>query len=142
MIVDITGNHPRLSVEEAQTAATFFAKELMPKAWDKLYIDINFLRMDDAHGLVDRLSRYEYQMDISTRLGKKSTISTIAHEVVHIKQMIRGELVMKSSHNKWNGKHFPVSYDYFNSPWEIEAYGREVGLTYKYLCHVMSKEIP
>jgi hypothetical protein len=92
------------------------------------------------HGVVDRLSRYEYQIDLSKKLGRKGIISTLAHEIVHIKQMIRGELVIKSSHSKWNGKTFPASYDYYNSPWEIEAYGREVGLTYKYLCHVKTKE--
>lgn len=111
----------------------------MPRAWDKLYIDIEFSYMRQFHGMVSRLSRYEYQMDISKILGKKGTISTIAHEMVHIKQMFRGQLVMNLDHNKWNGKYFSAKYNYYDSPWEIEAYGREVGLTHKYY-NAISKE--
>jgi hypothetical protein len=140
VIIDVTGNHPKISVEEIQYATEFFAKELIPRAWDNIYIDIEFSRLGRVHGMVSRISRYEYQMDISKTLGKKNTISTIAHEMVHIRQMFRGDLVMKSAYSKWNGKDYPTDYDYFNSPWEIEAYGREVGLTHKYF-NSMKKEI-
>jgi alpha-L-arabinofuranosidase len=141
MIIDTSGNHAKISVEEIQYATEFFAKELMPRAYDKLYIDINLIHMKDMHGVVDRLSRYEYQIDISKKLGYKSVISTLAHEMVHVRQMFRGELTVKNSLDRWNGKTFPHNYDYYNCPWEIEAYGREVGLTHKYLCHVRSKHI-
>lgn len=140
MIIDTTGTHSKISLDEIRDATEFFAKELMPRAWNRLYIDISIEYLNKMHGVVDRLSRYEYQIVLSKRLGRKNTISTIAHEMVHVKQMIRGELVMKSTLNKWNGKTFPTTYDYFNSPWEIEAYGREVGLTHKYLCSKNAKE--
>jgi len=132
MIIDTTGVHPKITLEEIRMATEFFAKELMPRAWDKLYIDINFSYLEKMHGSVERLSRYEYQIDLSKRVGRKTAITTIAHEMVHIKQMIRGELVMKIDHNKWNGVVFAANYDYYDRPWEIEAYGREVGLSYKY----------
>jgi hypothetical protein len=139
LIIDTTGNPIKLTLEEVRSATEFFAKELMPRAWDKLYVEIEFSRLDRVHGMVSRISRYEYQMDVSKTLGKKSTISTIAHEMVHIRQMFRGELVMKAAYSRWNGKDYPIGYDYFNSPWEIEAYGREVGLTHKYFTS-MGKE--
>lgn len=140
MIIDTTGSPSKVSLHEVKCATEFFAKELMPRAWDKLYVDIEFSRMNRVHGMVNRLSRYEYQMDISKTLGRKNIISTIAHEMVHIKQLFRGELVMNLTYSKWNGKSFPINYDYFNAPWEIEAYGREVGLVHKYF-NSMNKEI-
>lgn len=65
--------------------------------------------------------------------------STIAHEMVHVKQFYRGELQAclkldedgMIAYRKWNGEEWhPEPYEdaYFDSPWEVEAYGREVGL--------------
>lgn len=133
MIIDITGEHPKLSIDDTRDAITFFAKELIPRAWDKLYIDVYFSHMKTLYGEVERISRYEYVIDLSKRMGKKTAISTIAHEMVHVKQFFRGELYMLGTMNRWNDRWYKSDVSYFDTPWEIEAYGREVGLTHKYL---------
>lgn len=46
----------------------------------------------------------------------------LAHEMVHAKQYLRGELCGYT--HSWKGKK-PRKYKYENSPWEIEAYGLE-----------------
>jgi hypothetical protein len=139
MIIDVAGNHPKISVEEIQYATEFFAKELMPRAWDRLYVDINLSYLKGLHGEMVRISRYEYGIELSKKIGYKTAISTLAHEMVHVRQMFRGELTQVGSKDRWNGKTYPEGYDYFNCPWEIEAYGREIGLTHKYLCHLKNR---
>jgi hypothetical protein len=65
-------------------------------------------------------------------------VSTLAHELVHLKQYARNELgntyqivAKKSEATKWKGSLWiagPKECQYYDSPWEIEAYGREIGL--------------
>ena len=55
-------------------------------------------------------------------------MQTLAHEMVHAKQYIRGEL---NGYNfSWKGRK-PRNYKYENAPWEKEAYGREKELYQK-----------
>lgn len=72
-------------------------------------------------------------------------IKTLAHEMVHVKQHAKNEL--QSGHavvargglkiySKWMGEIWkPKGKEdhYFDAPWEIEAYGREVGLFAKWV---------
>lgn len=71
---------------------------------------------------------------INSRLGKRKMLECLAHEMVHVKQYALGELWDYRNPNlvKWCGKkfYFDASNDelYYDSPWEIEAYGRSIGL--------------
>jgi hypothetical protein len=55
-------------------------------------------------------------------------MQTLAHEMVHAKQYIRGEL--NGYNQSWKGRK-PRNYKYENAPWEKEAYGREEELYQK-----------
>lgn len=57
-------------------------------------------------------------------------LETLAHEMVHIKQYITGELTWETGSLYWKGKNFnPKDYiEYYDLPYEIEAHGRERGL--------------
>lgn len=52
-------------------------------------------------------------------------MQTLAHEMVHAKQYLRGEL--NGWNQSWKGKK-PRNYSYENAPWEKEAYAREEDL--------------
>ena len=56
------------------------------------------------------------------KLSYESMMQTLAHEMVHAKQYLRGELCGYT--HSWKGKK-PRKYKYENSPWEREAYGLE-----------------
>jgi len=69
----------------------------------------------------------------------------IAHEQVHIKQYLSGELFEYAAGGvRYKGQKFdydPEMNDegYYNSPWEIEAYGREQGM-YKMFTKMLKEE--
>jgi len=72
-----------------------------------------------------------FDIDIVKGLTLNSTLSTLAHEMVHLKQFAKKELSDQyhSSKSKWMGKLIDESkVDYWDLPYEIEAYGREPGL--------------
>ena len=86
----------------------------------------------------------EFSVNLSKNQNILDQLSNIAHEAVHIKQWVNGELVTGMGPNthgrmKWHGEwtdyHLKSKNpkDYWESPWEIEAYGRERGLVVMFL---------
>jgi hypothetical protein len=57
-------------------------------------------------------------------------METIAHEMVHVKQYSKGELVdlSRSNSTRWQNNIIDKSTNYWDLPWEIEAHGKELGL--------------
>ena len=62
-------------------------------------------------------------------------LKTLAHELVHVKQYVMGELTWRDAGLLYKGiNHDPENLmEYFELPYEIEAYGREKGLLYGFL---------
>jgi len=62
-------------------------------------------------------------------------LKTLAHEIVHVKQYVMGELRWRDAGLLYKGiNHGAMNLmDYFELPYEIEAYGREKGLLYGFM---------
>lgn len=129
-------------------AAEFFAAKLMdPRMVRNITLDIEVYKNLDVEGeCVDedgtRNPRY---FTISLKSNEiDEMIKTLAHEMVHVKQHAKNELqsgVMVAArgglkmHSKWMGEVWKPGRRqdaYYDSPWEIEAYGMEVGLFAKW----------
>jgi hypothetical protein len=58
-----------------------------------------------------------------------TVISFIAHEIIHLKQYMIGELVdLEGEGIRWKGNiflDFETEYEYTSLPWEVEAFSRE-----------------
>ena len=78
----------------------------------------------------------EFEIEIDTRVRKRSLLTALAHEMVHVKQYAKNELrdvsYKKNSAISWQGKYY-IDVLYWDQPWEIEAYGLENGLVAKFL---------
>jgi hypothetical protein len=76
----------------------------------------------------------------------KNIMFDLSHELIHVKQYLNGELFdYVSGEVRYKGELFTSKYQYseeayFESPWEIEAYGREWGL-YKMYVRKLKNEI-
>ena len=85
---------------------------------------------DDCLGLPSN-KKFVINLEWS-KLGKR-VLQCLAHEMVHVKQYAKGELKF---HEKGNMVTFQREQyqgdEYWESLWEIEAYGREVGLYQKF----------
>ena len=62
-------------------------------------------------------------------------LKTLAHELVHVKQYVMGELTARSHGMVWKKVAYAPEniFEYFETPFEIEAYGREKGLLVAFL---------
>lgn len=77
-----------------------------------------------------------------TKLPPYQLISTVAHEMVHIKQIARGQLryekVGKKDRAFWCGKDM-TDLPYYERPWEIEAFGKQEILARRFTDHLDKK---
>jgi|TARA_B100000925_G_C21998226_1_gene469993 hypothetical protein len=83
-------------------------------------IEIAFRRLtkDRCVGGCVNIDDNEYEIDIKRSLRMRDMLTTLAHEMVHVKQYELGQL----NHDDES------EYDYWDKPSEIEAHGREIGL--------------
>jgi hypothetical protein len=125
-----------------RTASRFYINELMGKDHQDIGVEVKFnsklLSKKGFRGTVTWTDNRQYprkfQIEIDSRLSKKQTLLTLAHEFVHVKQYVYGELRDSSDckHVNWRGRSILVNDDnireYYTSPWEIDAFGRAHGL--------------
>lgn len=50
---------------------------------------------------------------------------TLAHEMVHVKQLAKGKLKTIKGISYWNGKRYNNKTKYLDQPWEIEAFSKQ-----------------
>jgi hypothetical protein len=83
-------------------------------------IEINFRRMntDLSYGYCCHVDDNYFEIDIKRSLRMRDMLTTLAHELVHVKQYIEGTLTQNNE----------ADIDYWDKPSEIEAHGRETGL--------------
>lgn len=159
MYIFFDANLNQKLADQIDTAVRFFLSRLLPE--DKistLSLDIDFNSKQSELGILvpedeliddelDEPSPYPRNFFLTLRYKKKDLIETLAHECVHIKQFVMGELdrsyclrkqgdnIVMETETWWLGQKWEPregedpSYD---SPYEQEAYGREVGLTHQY----------
>lgn len=95
----------------------------------KPYIEVEFVNKLDAFGLCEGDKDYAKisiarKCPVSGRkLGFVEMMQCLAHEMVHARQFIRGELEAEGAW-KWKGRNAD-GYEYDNQPWEKEAYRLE-----------------
>lgn len=77
----------------------------------------------------------EFTIEVRKNQTKANFITTILHEMVHVKQYVRNEMQerFQGEHRVlWKGKNFSDK-DYLDQPWEKEAYKLQEVLYKKYL---------
>jgi len=118
------------------TMNKFFTKQKQ----SRMKINVSFVKglYEKEQSYADCVWEDEHRFgnEFSIRLDPDQKINlllnSIAHELVHVKQWAKGEyyeLVHEPKVYKFNGKKVDTGkVDYWDTPWEIEAHGRAIGL--------------
>jgi hypothetical protein len=116
--VTITGGN-KSQRKYAESMAQYCIKKFLPKH-KNINLTISFKRMsnDANYGYCCHLEGREFEIELKRTLRLRDMLTTLAHEMVHVKQYVRGEIT--------DGK--IDEGDYWDRPHEIEAHGRETGL--------------
>ena len=124
MLVETIRDSIMITVNGATTSQYDYAESMAIFVCRKFNIypeiEINFRRLtnDQSVGGCVQLDDGEYEIDIKRSLRLREMLTTLAHELVHVKQYEHGELTQTSNRGC----------DYWDRPSEIEAHGREHGL--------------
>lgn len=131
--------------QPTRDAVTFVLNKFCPRMVDRILVRVGGAdRLLEIHGeygycvYVDKdPSQREFQIVLDNTMTPRVWIRTLMHELVHVKQYAKGEMVnyeRSISFVKWRQSKINVSkQEYWDWPWEIEARGREEGLTQQFM---------
>jgi hypothetical protein len=89
-----------------------------------IYTMSGMRKREGYNGVVAQTNEREITMMVDSRLGEGDLIQCVAHEMVHVKQIAKGQLTMdRFSRQLWLGQR--VNTVYHERPWEQEAFARE-----------------
>lgn len=115
--------------EMIEGCITLFMRELKlekSKATLVVFSRKDFEKETSAAGMVYPYANGLITMELDSRLGMDKLIHTIAHEMVHVKQIAKGQLSYKGKKIFWKGKqYYPKRMSYYDHPWEIDAWRNE-----------------
>lgn len=143
MQVSVRNARDRTLVALLKLAAHSFGKNLLSSQMlSNITLTIVIKDQLDAGGFCD----YEYDVERNPReftieilrtRRKIQMFKVLAHEMVHVKQIAKGEMkdrYVKSRYvTLWFGERYEEDAFYWDQPWEIEAYGLENSLVAKFL---------
>ena len=133
----IVSGGTKLQKKLVMEAANYYLKDLIPAHSVMLLIK---LRKDlfKKEGLKadciwedDRNKPREFNITIDSSMKMHGVLRALAHECVHVKQFVKREMCDTGNCyiTKWKGQAYHTNKgSYWELPWEIDAYGREVGL--------------
>jgi hypothetical protein len=106
-----------------------FIRELkLEKSKSTLFVfsKTNFEKETGAAGMVYPYAEGLITMDLDSRLNMDKLIQTLAHEMVHVKQIAKGQLSYEGKKIFWKGeRYYPRRMSYYDHPWEIDAWRNE-----------------
>lgn len=110
-----------------------FIEAILPSMVKQLGLDASkkclIIRLEkDCEGMgytvpVDVLD--SYVVVIKPTMSIKAIGVTLAHEMVHVRQMAKGILKIKNGVNYWCGKRYTKRTKYLDQPWEQDAFARQ-----------------
>jgi hypothetical protein len=138
MQISIIGKPDSIDANYCREAVRYFGRQLLSKHLNKnikLKVVFDEIKYKGTCTWNDspRFGR-DFTIQIDARLGWRLTLISLAHEMVHVKQYASGELQdYRTDVNKckWRGDIYYCYTDedyWLYSPWEIDAFGRELGL--------------
>lgn len=105
----------------------FFEQELKLKnsSWTLDVRTERGMRFDGTRGCVTYVGPKYLVMFVDSGLDMERLVLTLAHEMVHVKQYARGQIKHKLGGKTyyWMGK--PIRKQYYDQPWEVEAFSKE-----------------
>lgn len=110
--------------ELAEKVVGWYIKKFLPRfrTLDVTVTLTNCLTKSNAYGYCMHLGKNTFEIEVDKNLRLYDFVSTLTHELTHMKQYARKEMVsLDDGRTRWKKKIYnDVSYE--DSPWEKEAF--------------------
>ena len=131
ILISITGG-TKSQRKLTERAARYMIRELLPRK-KNLVLDVSIQNIKEkAMGYCDYVERDTFELTVHNKCSLYEYVSTIAHELTHLKQYAKGELVTKIRKVYWKGEDMS-DVPYSKQPWEKEANRVESDLAKKFI---------
>ena len=148
MLLHINGSTKKVR-KIVEQAAWYYAEKLMGKrlmAGLEININLknNLLAKEGNEGSTiwedTGYRSRDFTIELDTTVKIRNLLITLAHEIVHVKQWAKDEMyeysnIMGLVRFKGEKIHLELT-DYWDYPWEIEAYGKQLGLFVRFCEHM------
>ena len=127
-LIEVTGGKVK-EREIVEATVAWCIKKIMPRM-RTLDIEVTIKKLPVAMGYCLQCdSNRQFELEIKKGMSLFDLISTVCHEMVHVKQYARGELrYIASGTRLWKAKIISDKVEYMDLPWEKEAFEMERGL--------------
>ena len=106
--------------------AYFCVDRLMPRMKTlEIEIQINNLKDQAVGYCMMQDDNRTFELEVDKKLDDDELITTVCHEMVHVKQYARNEMTdecVQYGYATWKGRKVNPKTTYYNLPWEKEAY--------------------
>ena len=118
--VEVSGGN-KFQREIAHKTVAIMIKKLMPRM-STLDINIEICNIkSDAVGFAMMCDdNRTFELEIDKKIKLNDFVTTLCHEMIHVKQYARNEI--NGVDLCWKGRNISKDTDYWNYPWEKEAY--------------------
>lgn len=128
-----------------EEAVVFFIENLLPQARSKkgleLVITVKLVEKlfqkysTKALCILEDDDPWEFELKVDSTMKLYPILVSLAHECVHLAQYYSGDMEEREANStRWRGKEYDLKKtNYWDRPWEIEAYGKEIGLVEKFV---------
>jgi hypothetical protein len=133
MFLTISGKPSKVSTKTVKAAMGFYADYLM-KNHNKVdvYLDFEkgYLKGQGNQADCCNDDGKQFTITVDADMGERAVLMALAHEMVHVKQYCQDKFGFNSRKRmyRFGGEYYPEDMNYWDCPWEIEAFGRELGL--------------
>lgn len=136
-MLKITYNSVRLTAKRkmALQAVAYFAKTLkINRPEISIQVNFKYLMLDTFRVMAECTMPKKncILLEIDANLSQDWIIQIVAHEMVHAKQWIKGELVTKKGYMYWKGEKVRNDLAYHKHPWEVEAMRKQIVMMYEF----------
>jgi hypothetical protein len=145
VILNIKGSNRRTR-KLVDRATWWYAEKLMGKrlmSGLEIYIKLrkNLITKEGCEGTANienttNTRPKEFIIELDVTFSIRDILITLAHEMVHVKQWAKGEMYdyMKPGFVRFEKTKFNTNeIDYWDFPWEIDAFGRQLGLFVRFI---------
>ena len=138
-IVEVRGGN-RFQRNIAEKVVSYMIKRLMPRHRTlDILVEIRDIKSDAVGFCMMQERKREFEIEVDKKQSIAGFVTTIVHEMIHVKQWVRNEMDDGCSGQiaRWKSKKIPANTDYYDLPWEKEAYR----LQDKYSLEIWENEI-
>ena len=131
--VEVNGGN-KVQKEICHKVVNHMIKKLLPR-FRTLDITVDLVKIkSDAVGFCMMLdTNRNFNIELDKGLGIKDMVQALCHEMVHVKQYARNEMndgIVKGR-ARWKTKYIKMDTNYWDLPWEKEAYRLQDSLALK-----------